>query len=126
MLLDKEALIEVAEIITSRDFYRETHQHIFQTLMDLFNKGEAVDLVTVCEELENKGLLDKLGGAAYLATPVSYTHLTLYGADKLILKATKFEALELLQSQKLEKKVLEMCIRDRFLEFQLCRLPCSF
>lgn len=73
MLLDKEALIEVAEIITSRDFYRETHQHIFQTLMDLFNKGEAVDLVTVCEELENKGLLDKLGGAAYLATLANMT-----------------------------------------------------
>ncbi|MGI6307628.1 MAG: replicative DNA helicase [Dethiobacteria bacterium] len=73
MLLDTEALVEVAEVLSSRDFYRETHQHIFEALMDLFNRGEAVDLVTVCEELENKDLLDRVGGAAYLATLANMT-----------------------------------------------------
>ncbi len=103
MLLDKEALIEVAEIITSRDFYRETHQHIFQTLMDLFNKGEAVDLVTVCEELENKGLLDKLGGAAYLATLANMTptaaHARYYAGivkEKALLRALIRSSTELI------------------------------
>ena len=73
MLLDTEALVEVAEILSSRDFYREIHQHIFDTLMDLFNKGEAVDLVTICEELENRDLLERVGGAAYLATLANIT-----------------------------------------------------
>ena len=104
MLLDKDALIEVAEIITSRDFYRETHQHIFQTLMELFNKGEAVDLVTICEELENKGLLDKLGGAAYLATLANMTptaaHARYYAGivkEKALLRALIRSSTEIIE-----------------------------
>ncbi|NLJ56797.1 MAG: replicative DNA helicase [Firmicutes bacterium] len=73
MLLDTEALVEVAEVLSYRDFYRETHQHIFEALLDLFNRGEAVDLVTVCEELENKDLLERAGGAVYLATLANMT-----------------------------------------------------
>ncbi len=104
MLLDKEALIEVAEILIPRDFYRETHQHICQTLMDLFNKGEAVDLVTVCEELENKGLLDKLGGAAYLATLANMTptaaHARYYAGivkEKALLRALIRSSTEIIE-----------------------------
>ncbi|NMB41192.1 MAG: replicative DNA helicase [Firmicutes bacterium] len=73
MLIDKEALIEAAEILVAEDFYREVHQHIFQSLLDLFDKGEPVDLVTACEELESKELLDKVGGAAYLASLANMT-----------------------------------------------------
>lgn len=104
MLLDKEALIEVAEILTSRDFYRETHQHICQTLMDLFNKGEAVDLVTVCEELESKGFLEKLGGAAYLATLANMTptaaHARYYAGivkEKALLRALIRSSTEIIE-----------------------------
>ena len=73
MLIDKEALILVAEILAAQDFYREIHQQIFQSMLDLFNKGEPVDLVTACEELENKDLLNKIGGAAYLASLANTT-----------------------------------------------------
>jgi len=68
MLIDKDALIEVAELLSAGDFYREAHQKIFQSLIDLSNRGEPVDLVTACEELENRDLTEKTGGAAYLAS----------------------------------------------------------
>jgi len=73
MLIDKEALIQAAEILTPEDFYRENHQQIFQALLDLFNKGEPADLVTASEELESKNLLEKVGGASYLASLANMT-----------------------------------------------------
>lgn len=104
MLIDKEALVEVAEVLSYHDFYRETHQHICQTLMELFNRGEAVDLVTVCEELENKGLLDKLGGAAYLATLANMTptaaHAKYYAGivkEKALLRALIRSSTEIIE-----------------------------
>ncbi len=73
MLIDKEAMIEVAEVLSEEDFYREAHQHIFHSVLALADKGEPVDLVTICEEMENRELLDKAGGAAYLASIANAT-----------------------------------------------------
>ena len=73
MLIDKDALFEVAETLSAEDFYREVHQKIFESIMALSNKGEPVDLVTVCEELQSRGLLDKVGGAVYLASLANMT-----------------------------------------------------
>lgn len=73
MLIDKDALLEVTEILTSEDFYREIHQDIFRAITYLSDRNEPVDLVTVCEELEKKNLLEKVGGAAYLATLANIT-----------------------------------------------------
>ncbi len=73
MLIDKDALFEVAEILSAEDFYREVHQKIFESIMALSDKGEPVDLVTVCEELQSRDLLDKVGGAVYLASLANMT-----------------------------------------------------
>jgi replicative DNA helicase len=104
MLLDTEALVEVAEILSYRDFHRETHQHIFEALLDLFNRGEAVDLVTVCEELENKDLLERSGGAVYLATLANMTptaaHARYYAGivkEKALLRALIRSATEIVE-----------------------------
>lgn len=80
MLIDKDALLETAEIISADDFYREVHQKIFESIIDLSNKGEPVDLVTVCEELQNRSLLDKVGGAAYLASLANMTPTAAHAA----------------------------------------------
>jgi replicative DNA helicase len=53
MLIDKDALLEAAEILLAGDFYREAHQHIFQSVLDLSNKGEPVDLAPVLK-LKNR------------------------------------------------------------------------
>ncbi|NSW90049.1 MAG: replicative DNA helicase [Firmicutes bacterium] len=66
MLLDKEAIPVVAEILRSDDFYRDDHGEIYEAIMDLFNKAEPVDLITVTEQLKARGTLDKVGGLEYI------------------------------------------------------------
>ncbi len=80
VLIDREALLEVAEILLPDDFYREAHRHIYEEIMSLSNKGEPIDLVTVCATLENKSLLTKAGGAAYLASLASMTPTAAHAA----------------------------------------------
>ena len=66
MLLDKDVIPVVTEILKSEDFYRDDHKEIFEVVMDLFDKGEPVDLITVSECLKSRGTLDNLGGIEYL------------------------------------------------------------
>jgi replicative DNA helicase len=71
MLLEKDAIITASEMLREEDFYREDHKKIFQTMIDLFDKNEPVDLVTVAEELRKKSILEDVGGAVYLAELVN-------------------------------------------------------
>ncbi len=66
MLLDKEAIAVVMEILKNEDFYREDHKEIYEAVMDLFEKGEPIDLITVSEQLKIRGTLDNVGGLEYL------------------------------------------------------------
>ncbi len=68
MMLDVEAIGAGAELLSPESFYRESHRKMFRAIMDLFSKSEAVDLVTLTEELKRKKQLDDVGGAAYLST----------------------------------------------------------
>lgn len=72
LLLDKKAIIRVADIINADDFYRDVHKIIYRTMLELFDKGEPIDLMTVSNRLEEKGFLDKIGGASYLTTLVNF------------------------------------------------------
>jgi len=66
MLLDKDAIPVVAEILKDEDFYREDHSEIYEAIMDLFDKAEPIDLITVTEQLKSRGTLDKVGGLEYI------------------------------------------------------------
>lgn len=66
IFLDPQALVTAAEILVPEDFYRIAHQKIFQTMLDLNDKGEAIDVVTVTEELSAKKELEDVGGLSYL------------------------------------------------------------
>lgn len=67
VLLENEALFKALEIIKTDDFYRESHRQIFQAMLDLYEKNEPADLITVTEVLKRKNKLDEVGGASYLA-----------------------------------------------------------
>ncbi len=67
MLIDKEAVIKAVEILKPQDFYRDANNHIFQAIVNLFERGEAVDLITLSEELRRSGSLDQIGGVSYVA-----------------------------------------------------------
>ncbi|TDQ55502.1 replicative DNA helicase [Actinorugispora endophytica] len=68
MLLSKEAITQVVEIVRSADFYRPAHQTIYDTIIDLFSRGEPVDAVSVNAELTKRGEVARVGGAPYLHT----------------------------------------------------------
>lgn len=67
IFLDNAAILKVVELLTPEDFYRQAHAAIFRTMLDLFNRNEPIDLVTVHAALKERELLEQVGGAAYLA-----------------------------------------------------------
>ena len=67
-MLNKEALLDVAEEVKPEDFYNESHKEIFDAIMTLYRDNIAVDMLTVCEELSRRKTLDMVGGRAYIAT----------------------------------------------------------
>ena len=67
VLVRPEVLDQIADKITPEDFYRQGHRLIFQAMLDLYSKGEAVDLVTVCALLKERGQLDTAGGPVFLS-----------------------------------------------------------
>jgi replicative DNA helicase len=70
MLLDSAAIGVAAELLDESSFYRGAHRKIFRAIMDLFARDEAVDLVTLTQELKRTKDLDDVGGAAYLSTVI--------------------------------------------------------
>ena len=66
ILLDKDAILKIADIVTADDFYKNSHANIFETMMELYSKNEPIDVLTLGNRLEEKGLLEKMGGRAYL------------------------------------------------------------
>ncbi len=73
LLIDKDAVIEVAEFLRADDFYRGHHGTIYTAVLDLYERREPVDLVTVSEVLERNGHLDAVGGSAYLTSLINLT-----------------------------------------------------
>ncbi|MCK5202502.1 MAG: replicative DNA helicase, partial [Desulfobacterales bacterium] len=93
ILIDNNTLLDVVEILSTADFYRTAHQKIFASIMDLFDRGEPVDLVTLANNLKEKGHLDAVGGASYLArlvdavpVAVNAQHYAKIVADKASLR----------------------------------------
>ena len=66
LMLDKNAIVKVADFIWLKDFYRPTHQEIYKTCQGLFEKGEPIDLLTVANRLKENGKLEEIGGNSYL------------------------------------------------------------
>ena len=70
ILIDNNTLLDIVDIISPEDFYRSAHQKIFSGIVELFSKNEPVDLVTLTNALKERGNLEEIGGATYLATLV--------------------------------------------------------
>ncbi len=70
-MLSKDALMDVSEEVKADDFYNESHREIFDAIMELYRNNSAVDMLTVCEELNKRKSLDMVGGRAYIATLTS-------------------------------------------------------
>jgi replicative DNA helicase len=67
LLIDKEAMVRIADIIEPEDFYKNAHSDIFLAVQELYSKSEPIDLLTLSTKLHEKGQLEKMGGRGYLA-----------------------------------------------------------
>src|SRR5437899_1184949 len=70
VLLHNDAFNLAAEVVDSNDFYRDAHRRIFDKMVKLSERGDAIDLVTLKEELGRSGELDEVGGPAYITALV--------------------------------------------------------
>jgi replicative DNA helicase len=68
LLLDKEAIIRVADIVQPDDFYRDAHRYIFEAIADLFQKREPIDVLSITNRLQELNKLEAIGGRSYLIT----------------------------------------------------------
>ncbi|MBM0276079.1 replicative DNA helicase [Micromonospora tarensis] len=71
MLLSKDAIADVVEILKTNDFYRPVHATIFDTILDIYGRGEPADSITVAAALADSGDLVRIGGAPYLHTLIA-------------------------------------------------------
>ena len=67
ILIQNNTLPEVLELLSEKDFYREAHRKIFAAMVDLFERSEPTDLITLTNVLKEQGQLEAIGGASYLA-----------------------------------------------------------
>jgi len=71
LMLDKNAIIKVADILQTGDFYRSVHNTIFETMVELYEKGEPIDFLSMTNRLEEQKVLEDIGGPSYLTNLVN-------------------------------------------------------
>jgi len=81
VLIDRDAMIEIADFLRPEDFYRQAHARIYAVMLDLSERREPIDIVTVSESLERGGDLEAIGGRAYLATLSNQTPTAVHAAQ---------------------------------------------
>lgn len=82
LMLDKEAIVKVVDLIKPEDFYKSIHQDIYQTVSDLYAKSEPIDILSITSRLRERNKLDDIGGSAYLTSLINTvptaTHISNY------------------------------------------------
>ena len=68
LLIDKDAIVKIADIVSPKDFYRKVHEIIFEAMVGLYTKSEPIDLLTVSSRLKEKKQFKEIGGMSYLTT----------------------------------------------------------
>ena len=67
LMIERQALTDVIDILKPNNFYKDSHKEIYQAIIDLFNNSEPVDLLTVTNQLKKNGKLDFVGGSYYVS-----------------------------------------------------------
>ena len=68
IIFDNDALLKALELLAADDFYRESHRRIYNSMLELFNKSDPIDIITLTDYLRKTNELDAIGGIAYLST----------------------------------------------------------
>ena len=82
ILIDKDGILKIVDLINPDDFYYDTHKMIYEAMIDLYNRHDPIDLLTLANLLEERKQIDTVGGPAYLAELTSLvptaTHIYKY------------------------------------------------
>ncbi len=82
LMLDKESIVKVVDSIKSEDFYKGTHQDIYQAMVELYEKSQPIDILSISSRLKEKNKLDDIGGQSYLTSLINSvptaTHISNY------------------------------------------------
>ena len=71
LMLDKDAIIKIADLLKAGDFYKDDHNLIYETMLELYEEREPIDVLSISNKLEEKKKLERIGGSTYLASLVS-------------------------------------------------------
>jgi replicative DNA helicase len=81
LLIDRDAIIEVADVLQPGDFYRQANGTIYGAMLELWERREPIDIVTVAEALEREGNLETIGGRGYLSSLSEQTPTAVFAAQ---------------------------------------------
>ena len=83
LLIDSEAIVKIADVVTSRDFYDDRHRYIYEAAIHLYEAHSPIDVLTLTERLKNQQLLEVVGGASYITELTNFVptaaHVEQYG-----------------------------------------------
>ncbi len=114
LMIDKNAIIKVADIISSEDFYKDSHGKIYETMIYLYDKHEPIDLLSVSNRLKEAGAMEQIGGSEYLAslasivpTAANIVHYAKIVEKKAILRKLIDNSSQIISSAYDEKKEVD-------------------
>ena len=81
LLLDRDAVLKVSAFLRPEDFYRQSHSLVYKAILDLHERRQPADLITLCDELERRGQLDEVGGPSYLTSLINAVPTPVYVED---------------------------------------------
>ena len=71
LMIDKDAIIKVADILLASDFYKPAHEKIYAMILGLYEKHQPIDILSVTAKLKEEKILDEIGGSSYLTQLIS-------------------------------------------------------
>jgi len=72
VMIEPEAILKVGDFLMPKDFYKDVHQKIYQTMAELFERKEPIDVLSISSRLKEKKELEGIGGKAYLTSLVNF------------------------------------------------------
>lgn len=127
LLIDEELIFEIRSILKPSDFWNSIYRLIYEACIEISNRGEVVNQITVAHELNTKGKLAEIGGAAFLSTVISQTPTSLMaGSYARVVKNTAIARKVIALGQKIyvigyeesDTKVMVQKIEEHFLDVQ--------
>ncbi len=71
IIIDPEAIVQIADFLLAEDFYRDAHRTIYEVILQLYQQQQPADFITICDELERRGKLEDVGGPSYVTSLIN-------------------------------------------------------